>query len=582
MKLSRILVENFLGVRALDVQVNRPILLVAGANAAGKSSVQEAVRLALTGETVRVGLKKEYPLLISEGGRSGEVGVWAEGNHIGGVQLPDGQHGEELPAGVDGATLRCVLDAQRFARLPLDERRKFLFDLTGLKVDGKAVQERLARRGASEGRIAAVLPMLRSGFPAASEYAAKKATEAKGAWRAVTTETYGSKKADGWKATPPAAPEDSLNVAQAELKEAGEIHSTCKVELATLAQRRQALAAAKEKAAKLKAAAEPLGKLPKLIALAEADLVEFLPKVESLRSRAGGKKREGLVHDMADYINATCDDDAAQALLERYTVEHGAIGGKPDSEAAASLPEHEKGLALLQSRLANLRRDLEAAKTAKAQFDGIEYPEAVDDDQLEALVNAETQARQKQADLQAKVARIEAAARAIAEAEGKTKKAAEHHADVAAWSSIADALAPDGIPGDMLAEALTPLNGELSVQAIATGWSVPRIGADMAITADGRPYTLLSESEKWRIDAMIAAAISRMSGLKLLVLDRMDVLDLQGRSACLTWLNDMAENGELDTALVFATLKAIPAQLPESFQSVWLENGHAKTFKEAA
>ncbi|MGK9630576.1 hypothetical protein O6383_24315, partial [Salmonella enterica subsp. enterica] len=81
---------------------------------------------------------------------------------------------------------------------------------------------------------------------------------------------------------------------------------------------------------------------------------------------------------------------------------------------------------------------------------------------------------------------------------------------------IADALSPDGIPGEMLAEALGPMNARLGASAVAAGWSIPQITADMEITGDGRPYALLSESEKWRADAMIAEAVSYLSGLRLL------------------------------------------------------------------
>jgi hypothetical protein len=49
------------------------------------------------------------------------------------------------------------------------------------------------------------------------------------------------------------------------------------------------------------------------------------------------------------------------------------------------------------------------------------------------------------------------------------------------------------------------------------------ITPDMAITAEGRAYSLLCESEKWRVDAMIAAAIAELSGVKVMMLDRMDV-----------------------------------------------------------
>lgn len=60
MKITAIKTQNFIGARDVDVKLAKPICLFAGKNFSGKSSLQEAVRMALTGESVRVSLKKEY------------------------------------------------------------------------------------------------------------------------------------------------------------------------------------------------------------------------------------------------------------------------------------------------------------------------------------------------------------------------------------------------------------------------------------------------------------------------------------------------------------------------------------------
>lgn len=53
-----------------------------------------------------------------------------------------------------------------------------------------------------------------------------------------------------------------------------------------------------------------------------------------------------------------------------------------------------------------------------------------------------------------------------------------------------------------------------------TKWFRVGIEADMTITAGpGRTYALLSESEKRRADAMVAEAITHLTGLRLLVDD---------------------------------------------------------------
>ena len=105
------------------------------------------------------------------------------------------------------------------------------------------------------------------------------------------------------------------------------------------------------------------------------------------------------------------------------------------------------------------------------------------------------------------------------------------------------------------------------------------IAADMSVstrdpaTETWRDYRLLSESEQWRVGAVIAEAIAHLSGLRLLVLDRFDVLDLAGRGQLLGWLDSLAQDGGLDTTLLFGTLKSAPGGLPETIAAHWVEAG---------
>lgn len=126
--------------------------------------------------------------------------------------------------------------------------------------------------------------------------------------------------------------------------------------------------------------------------------------------------------------------------------------------------------------------------------------------------------RRKQLDTDIAAAR-DAERRAAAAIE-ITGKAFALYQDVATWEAIADAIAPNGIPADLLREALPPMNERLTMLAELSEWADVTITPEMEIFADGRAYTLLSESERWRADAHIAAAISHFSGLKRLVLDR--------------------------------------------------------------
>jgi hypothetical protein len=147
------------------------------------------------------------------------------------------------------------------------------------------------------------------------------------------------------------------------------------------------------------------------------------------------------------------------------------------------------------------------------------------------------------------------------------------------------ALSADGIPAEILGEALGPINARLAQSAADADWPRVVLGADMAIRVGSREraYALLSESERWRVDAMLAEAIAHLSGVRLLVLDRFDVLDGEGRVECLEWLHTLADLGEIDTALLFGTLKAPPVNLPPTIAAHWIDQGTvAAQLKEAA
>lgn len=575
MKITTIQTSNFLGARAVDVKLDKPVALFAGRNGAGKSSLQEAVRMALTGETVRVGLKKDFGALVSEGQESGFVEVHAE----------DSLYSAVLPAGkgmhADLPALPYVLDAQRFARLDPNERRAFLFGLMGLKTDGPAVRERLLAKGCDATKIEAVAPFLRAGFDAAQKEAQSKARECKAQWKTTTSgETYGSVKAASWQAAKPEVKAGELAQARADLVA---VENEIEAETKRLGELQGRAKQAAEQEARLQGLRQQAGLYARIadkLARDEGSLKELEEKVEATRAKAGMKPEQNTAPH-------PCPHCGGMLLIHNGKPEewHEETLLHYDAEAAAALPEYERALTLMQNAVANGKRDMEAADAAaralKEIEDAAEEPEGEAND-IGALEQRIAAIKHHRGNHQAAIRLLEDAERRAAEADEKTGKAAALHQDVQAWEAIADALAPDGIPGEMLAEALEPINERLTMSSNTSEWLRIGIEADMTVSADGRPYALLSESEKWRADAMIAEAIAHLSGVRLLVLDRFDVLDMTGREDLLIWLDELAAAGAIDTALIFGTLKGLPAQLPETVEAFWIENGLVGQMKEAA
>ena len=410
------------------------------------------------------------------------------------------------------------------------------------------------------------------------------ATEAKGAWRAVAGENYGSEKATIWRADAPKVDEAQCKGLITQANHVEVCLSSWTKEVGALESDEQRRAGMRARLPALREHADKLAQIVAKMALDEASLAGWVTALATTNAAAGAGPRVGLVHDLAEAIDATLKEftvDGYERLREAladYEAQHGKIGNTAgDPEARALLPEQQRAHDLLASSVSNDKRDMAAAQQAKGEAARIDA-ELAENFDAAGLAEAREKVKEMMAerkDLAEKIDIISATRRAASLAEKRTGDAAVHAADVAAWSAIGDALAPDGIPAELLAAALGPINARLAQSAADAQWPRVEITADMLICTGlhQRPYALLSESERWRCDAMIAEAIAHLSGTKLLLLDRFDVLDLSGRSDLIAWLDMLAENGEIDTAVIFGTLKALPVNLPATFGAHWMSAG---------
>lgn len=603
MKITNIDVTGVLGIRSAAVTLTKPVALFAAPNGNGKTSLAEAVRMALGGDLVARGvkLKKDLQALVYDGMKDGSAEVEIGGDTIAFAHLPKGV---TTPAAkyVPHPMLPYVMEPERFAALDEKARGAMLFELLGIKMSPKAVIERLVKRGIDQAKAERVGPLLKAGFQEAEKAAREKATQAKGAWRQITGETYGSEKGKTWEAAVPehdagaaAAIAQQLQQLDAELEQAQKAIGS---DQATADRRAQLQA----KLPALKAKVDTYQRVDNKLTADRAGLDEWEQKLAATKAEAGQGKRVGLLHELAEALAGLFDyafpdgeapDDAeaveAARVLDAYEAEHGQIGVAGNPEAAARLPEYQRSRDLMANAVAAGERDLAVIKQAQAEAELIEQELAQPFDS-EALANGQRQIatlKAKRAELVKQGDSLRAQKAAVEGAAKKTSEAAEHHADVEAWTACADALAPNGIPGEMLAEGLAPFNERLQQSSVDAEWFLVRVTSDMAIEAQeigtdvARPYKLLSESEQWRADAMLAEAVSHFSGLKFLMLDRFDVLDLDGRSNALLWLKTLTELSELDTALVFGTLKAAP--IADTFlDPFWLEHGEIAAELEAA
>ncbi|WP_028353466.1 AAA family ATPase [Bordetella petrii] len=594
MRLTNLSVSNFQGVLSAELPLPTAIGFITGDNFAGKSTIAEAVRMALLGSAERVSLKKELGQVVRDGAKLGSVAVDVDGAPVA-ITLPSGKRsGEE--AVPPSPALPYVLSPELFAAAKPDDRRQLLFTLTGTRATPDEIERRLLERGCHKVLVAQMKPILRSGFAAGAEFAKKQATEAKGAWRGVTNETWGSQKGETWQAEVPAYDGAGLAAAQTELAAIEVRMEAAAKAVGGLEQQLRAYQGQKDQLAALQERAGRLDSLRAKLECDQQDLATWTAKVQELQAKAGAGPRQGLVHDLARCLDDAYNtedvsfklpaelDERILKTLGAYETQYGKLDATGDPSASASLPKAIEACDLSARAAENCRRDIAAAEAAAEDLKSRVAPEAVADEDVAAARAHLAGLRTERGAAHARVDALLAAKQAAVGAAERTRSAAGYHAEVMAWDAIGAALSPDGIPGEILAKALQPVNDELLALSECAGWPVVRIDGDMTITAGDRAYRLLSESERWRTDALLALAIAHLSGLRCAILDRFDCLNLAGRSEILGLLDALAADGDIDTVLLLGTLKAAPAAPSEAFTVYWIEQGRIRvaTLKEAA
>lgn len=572
MHIQKIEVSNVIGLARADIACGTGVTLVAGPNMSGKSSLKDAISMALLGQPTRVNKKKDLDQLLHDGAKKGRAAVFANGEILGEFKLPKGEH-----VAPDLATdhLALLLEPSLFASMGSDSRRTALFQITKCSASMKTIEPMLAGYGVDMALFAEVQPMLRSGFPAAEKYAADKARDAKGAWRGVTGENWGSDKANGWSVEVPAGEpvsDELLAKANADLAEASRQIEEGQKFLGQLEEQQRQEAGREEKLAELREKAAGVDRAQAKLNATDADLDIWEGKVASAAA--------GMSRARDEEARLTCPCCDAQLRMEAgKLVSDDVVRAELQSAAEwqADLAKATETRDMLRRTQANDRLAIEACRQAAADLVAAEAEPAFDAEKLEKTNTALTHFRQERDKHQAAVQSLTERKAQMDGAASTNAKAAQFHKEVTAWLAIAEAMSPEGIPAKLLEQALAPINQSLATLAGMAKWPLVRITKDIEITSNGRRYGLCSESEKWRADTLLALAIAQISGLKLAVLDRFDVLELKARGQLLGMLCELVKLKSIDSVIMLGTMKEMPTGLPAEVTGVWVNNSIAET-----
>lgn len=160
MKLEKISIHNYIATREVELKPKAPVTLICGNNEAGKSSLCEAIKHALTGQSTRVSLKKDFKFLVNDSA-SDKVGYALfeyDGGKQAAITLPNGTH--ELKEELHSA-LPYVLDPELFPSLSDDDRRRFVLSLSADNSTPEAIKTKLISKGCDEAKVDELMVFLK-------------------------------------------------------------------------------------------------------------------------------------------------------------------------------------------------------------------------------------------------------------------------------------------------------------------------------------------------------------------------------------------------------------------------------------
>ena len=469
----KISIQGFLGIHNQQLTVDN-VLLVAGLNGAGKSSIIESIRYAHTLSCDRNSNRTNKPLI---------------NQHAKGFQIIINDNvitnESKTPiTTIDPDLVAVAMDGSIFANGAAKDRKKLTSRLFGIDISIDKVCKELAARDIEQSIIDMVKPYMKAGIENAETKAKSFASAYKSEWSGITNEKFGSIKSEKWQAV---ANQPNLlaiedQIITGDVDEMVNQKDALKV---TIQGYTNTIQEYRNEAAKTTPAHEPC------------------PSCGTLLTRQNGK-----------FVEVQQPDDH---------------GDKTDATA---------------KKIAKIERSLQ---TAQMDYAAISDALAKHYNAVTMLAGAEQQA--------------------IDEAANATRRAKEKYDLAMGWDAAAKALAPDQIPALFGSKLPSALNKALAHHSELAGFDTITADADLDLAINGIPYRLLSESQRWRVDAVIAVIFAEVSTLNFVAIDRLDVLAPQDRGGVLTWL------ARLDfPTLVAATLKQRPEKLPAPVECVWLHN----------
>lgn len=501
-------VKNYRGVSDAALTL-APLALVAGMNGAGKSSIAQAVAAAVTQNAAPIeGIPKNAAgQLLRDGQKRGRCVVGDEtGNAT--ANWPGASVSSE---GTPPWASDIAVGISSFVTMKQKDAAALL--ISAMEAMPTIEDLKAALPKVSADMLKAIWDVTQAdGWDAAHKRSQERGAKMKGAWEHVTGEHYGSAKGADWQ-----APYLVTLPEEVELHDLEEEADAAKAELETAIANQGAAQAEIDRLSQKAAAGLKAGET---LVTAQTQLVELQAAQDKIAGELNNLPRP---ENGETYVE--CPHCKGHLVIVSRTELRKPVTGISDEENAARVDaitaktnEYEKArqaTAQLTQEIGVLRRQQQEGSEAAKQLDAMPRGNVTADDVAAARAKAERTAEEV---VKCKVAiKAEDDARSL-------------HDQILTNVEILDQLAPNGLRQKVLAAKMAEFNGMLTRLSASAGWPPVALADDLSSSLGGRPYILLSESEKYRVRVVLQVAIADLDGSDVVIVDAADILDRTGRN----------------------------------------------------
>lgn len=549
----KISIENYRGIKSATFQLEG-ITLVAAQNAAGKSAVAQAAGAVLSGQPMPIpGVPKTMAGMLVRSGASAGFAQLDTDTGVGRVDWPRAAMKTkgtppQISAIAAGIELLSPHHGSTDDAAKQKRRAEMLIDLLNAHPVFEHLRARFAREGINEETARATWAFIeKQGWPAAHVQAKETGARLKGQWEAVSGENYGSKKAEAftpneWEPELAGASLEALQAAVTDARDA--VEGMIAVAAIDDAERDR-----------LQALADSVAELQTAHKVADTEFRQ------GDKERADAESIQRTLRNPDAVSNHKCPHCSGDLSIAGAKIVAGSIVTVEEKNIWDTA--HQK-IAAARKRAEELRQAMQVSVAKLNEAEGA----AKELEKLSGANASQDQVNSARSLLQVAQLRLSAF-------EKKTK-ADRLQASILQNASITTALDTGGIRQEVVSESISRfLSERIAPLAAVAGWHGVDVSADMALQYGGRAWSVLAESERYRVRVLLQVGAAMLQQASAVVIDAADILDRAGRNGLMNLLrhNDVP-------AIVCMTFPA-PTVVPDLQAagigaSYWIADGELK------